>query len=91
MRRVSHSYFSLDSFILILKKAVGSYLALHRFTLQTKKDADIGKNLTITPSHTLDNSEWQRGKIYAEAQILARELAELPANMVTPTVCLQLY
>lgn len=54
--------------------AVGSYLALHKFTLQTSKNADIGKDITVLPDPSIDTAEWARGKVYAEAQILAREV-----------------
>jgi len=34
----------------------------------------------------LANSNWEKGKINAFSQIIARELAETPANMMTPTI-----
>ncbi|THH03732.1 hypothetical protein EW145_g6051 [Phellinidium pouzarii] len=66
--------------------AVGATLGLHAFTLKTKKDANPGKGITIIPTQDTDKSEWERGVAFASAQILARELMELPANMLTPTI-----
>ncbi|KZT41452.1 hypothetical protein SISSUDRAFT_1059392 [Sistotremastrum suecicum HHB10207 ss-3] len=66
--------------------AEGALLGAFDFTLKTGKD---GKQATVPISST--NSEngsrlnWNTGSIYASAQNLARELAELPANMITPT------
>jgi len=67
--------------------AVGAKLALGTFTLKTKKDADPSKEISVTLANgNADaNGEWTRGIVYADAQILARELMELPANMLTPT------
>lgn len=62
--------------------AVGSYLALHNFTLQTKKDANPGKEISIRPDPKIDSPEWNRGKIYAEAQILAREVCICATKLV---------
>ncbi|KLO07529.1 leucine aminopeptidase [Schizopora paradoxa] len=65
--------------------AVGAKLALRTFTLKTKKDADPSREISVIPAESNAKEEWTRGSIYAEAQILARELMELPANMLTPT------
>ncbi|KAL5489713.1 hypothetical protein ACEPAI_4545 [Sanghuangporus weigelae] len=66
--------------------AVGAKLGLHSFTLKTGKDANPGRDIEIRPSSGLDEDAWTRGSIYAEAQILARELMELPGNMMTPSI-----
>ncbi|TDL15587.1 leucine aminopeptidase [Rickenella mellea] len=66
--------------------AVGAHLALHTFTLKTKPDANPGKDITLTPSEETDQAEWIRGAEFANAQIFARELMELPGNLMTPTI-----
>ncbi|EJD02539.1 leucine aminopeptidase [Fomitiporia mediterranea MF3/22] len=66
--------------------AVGAKLGLHAFTLKTGKDMNPGKDITLLPSQSSDTDAWTRGTVYAEAQILARELMELPGNMMTPTL-----
>lgn len=66
--------------------AVGAKLGLHSFSLKTDKNANPGKDMTVSFSNERKMEEWNRGTLYAEAQILARELTELPANMLTPTL-----
>ncbi|KAH8116732.1 leucine aminopeptidase [Phellopilus nigrolimitatus] len=66
--------------------AVGAHLGLHNFTLKTGKDVNPGKEITLSPAPGTDADSWARGVVFAEAQILARELMELPANMMTPTI-----
>ncbi|KAG8945095.1 hypothetical protein FRC03_001819 [Tulasnella sp. 419] len=66
--------------------AEGAALGLYKFTLktsQTEKEA-------TTPIHLeplgKSGESWKAGLVGAQAQNLARELMELPANMMTPTM-----
>ncbi|KDQ09031.1 hypothetical protein BOTBODRAFT_117777 [Botryobasidium botryosum FD-172 SS1] len=67
--------------------AEGTALALFEFTLKTDK-ANAKKDIQIKPLGSPSEPaqrEWDTGLLYAGAQNLARELKELPANMLTPT------
>jgi aminopeptidase len=70
--------------------AVGSTLGAYKFTLKTGKD-DKGEPVSLFPLGAEEGSQdaatlsWRTGTVYAEAQNLARDLMELPGNMMTPT------
>jgi len=72
--------------------AVAANLALYNFTLKTSPPSAFDPRNTESALAKLSFSpleaskEWDRGVVYAEAQNLARTLAELPANMMTPTI-----
>lgn len=74
-----------------------AYLASYDFDLKTtplsphfQAEATPSDKLSFAPvARTLSEQmkqAWDEGKIYAEAQNLARTLMELPANMLTPTL-----
>lgn len=75
-----------------------AHLALYSFTLKTDPPSPFNPALLVTPEDKLSftpisrttseelKKAWQDGKVYAEAQNLARTLMELPANMLTPTL-----
>ncbi|KAG8804048.1 hypothetical protein FRC19_000165 [Serendipita sp. 401] len=67
--------------------AVASNLALFEFTLQTK-ERDPVPSVSCASSQPRSESglQWNTGELYAQGQNLARELMELPANMLTPTI-----
>ncbi|KAJ8085173.1 hypothetical protein PM082_003959 [Marasmius tenuissimus] len=72
--------------------SVAAHLAGFDFTLKTAP-APSRFNPNLKQPHpakyqfkpTEPSEEWERGKVYAYSQNLARTLAELPANMITPT------
>ncbi|QRV90477.1 leucine aminopeptidase [Ceratobasidium sp. AG-Ba] len=69
--------------------AEGAHLGLFKFNhLKTSKN-DAVPSITVLPPASASSStgelNWETGIIYAQAQNLARELMELPANMMTPT------
>ncbi|OMJ27685.1 Cytosol aminopeptidase [Smittium culicis] len=80
--------------------AEGAYLGLYKFDSCKSSAADKIKNnkpLQINPISTTSNSKdftlssdlancWEKGKIYAESQNFARDLASTPANLMTPTI-----
>jgi cytosol aminopeptidase len=69
---------------------------LYSFNLKTASQSPfdprlkepVAPKLQFTPVES--SKDWDRGVVYAEAQNLARTLMELPANMMTPTVCFYL-
>ncbi|KAG6380599.1 cytosol aminopeptidase family [Boletus reticuloceps] len=71
--------------------AVAAHLALYDFTLKTsppspfdpRKKEPAPEKPKLSPTAT--SADWDRGVVYATAQNLARTLAELPANILTPT------
>ncbi|KAF9258252.1 hypothetical protein L218DRAFT_739269 [Marasmius fiardii PR-910] len=72
--------------------AVAAHLAAYEFTLKTNPvpsrfnpnlKEPIPEKYQFKP--TKASKEWERGVLYAYSQNLARTLAELPANMMTPT------
>ncbi|KZO91083.1 putative cytosol aminopeptidase [Calocera viscosa TUFC12733] len=69
--------------------AVGAYLSVFNFdALKTEKEAL--QHVEIVPlidgkASSASSLDWETGKTYAYAQNLARELMELPANIMTPT------
>ncbi|TFY51394.1 hypothetical protein EVJ58_g10593 [Rhodofomes roseus] len=73
--------------------AVAAHLALYDFTLKTKppsrfdpRNTDpLPEKLDLRSLAEGDAKAWDEGVIYARAQNLARTLAELPGNMMTPT------
>ncbi|KAM5537543.1 hypothetical protein V8D89_008870 [Ganoderma adspersum] len=71
--------------------AVAAHLALYHFTLKTKPTSAFDPRLAqplpdkLALSALSENSEWETGVVYGQAQNLARTLMELPANMMTPT------
>lgn len=70
--------------------AVAAHLALYKFTLKTSPPSRFDPNLEPIPekfefSPLEKSQEWDRGVLYAQAQNLSRTLAELPANLMTPT------
>ncbi|KAG9126961.1 hypothetical protein FRC07_001260, partial [Ceratobasidium sp. 392] len=68
--------------------AQGAHLGLFKFNqLKTGKN-DAVPSVTVLPPTSSSSGElnWVTGETYAKAQNLARELMELPANMLTPTL-----
>lgn len=66
--------------------AIGASLGLYKFTTLRTKEEDKNPKVNVLPlSKTTDLSAWNTGLLYAECQNLARELMELPANIITPT------
>ncbi|KZV83687.1 hypothetical protein EXIGLDRAFT_777292 [Exidia glandulosa HHB12029] len=69
--------------------AQGVQLGKFHFTLKTAPDAKKPEPI-IVPVGAQDAGQgglsWETGLVYAECQNLARELMELPANMMTPTI-----
>ncbi|KAH9040065.1 cytosol aminopeptidase family, catalytic domain-containing protein [Lactarius pseudohatsudake] len=71
--------------------AVATHLAKYKFTLKTSppspfkpgEEQAVSQVLSFKPLQ--DSKEWDTGVVYANAQNFARTLAELPANMLTPT------
>ncbi|KAG8793993.1 hypothetical protein FRC12_000957 [Ceratobasidium sp. 428] len=67
--------------------AEGAYLGLFKFNhLKTAKNDAVPPVDVLPPSSSPSSGElnWDTGVTYAKAQNLARELMELPANMLTP-------
>ena len=67
-----------------------AHLAVYGFDLKTDEPNAPTEKLTFVPvsgkiTEQVRNA-WESGKVYAEAQNLARTLMELPANMLTPTL-----
>jgi aminopeptidase len=56
-----------------------------------RNTSPIPEKIVFSPIQEALKGEWDRGKVYAEAQNLARTLMELPANMMTPTVSIILH
>jgi len=68
--------------------AVGAHLALFKFNdLKTAKNDQV-PHVDVRPPSSSSSGElgWDTGVTYAKAQNLARELMELPANLMTPTI-----
>ncbi|KAI0001370.1 leucine aminopeptidase [Russula compacta] len=71
--------------------AVAAHLAKYKFTLKTSppsqykpgEEKAVPQELFFQPVQ--DSKTWETGVVYAEAQNFARTLAELPANLLTPT------
>ncbi|KAI0302575.1 cytosol aminopeptidase family, catalytic domain-containing protein [Russula brevipes] len=71
--------------------AVAAHLAKYKFTLKTSapspykpgNEKTVPQELSFQPIQS--SKGWETGVVYADAQNLARTLAELPANMLTPT------
>ncbi|KAG9098172.1 hypothetical protein FRC06_006677 [Ceratobasidium sp. 370] len=68
--------------------AEGAHLALFKFNhLKTAKNDAVPPVTVLSPASTSAGElNWETGVTYAKAQNLARELMELPANMLTPTL-----
>ncbi|KIJ49870.1 hypothetical protein M422DRAFT_27571 [Sphaerobolus stellatus SS14] len=71
--------------------AVAATLGLYKFTTLRTKEDDKNPKVDIAP---LEESgagadagglSWKTGLVYGQAQNIARELMELPANIITPT------
>lgn len=69
----------IDDFENTKDVSIGAHLGGFKFTKIGKKDQ------IVEFEHEQPNEEWETGKIYAEAQNLAKRLAETPANYMTPT------
>jgi len=80
--------------------AVGATVSTFHYSLKTKKEA-VEKRTPISykplneqlvqlpiekPSGKLIGLDWSTGLVYGQAQNLARELMETPANLITPTL-----
>ncbi|GJJ14825.1 hypothetical protein Clacol_009093 [Clathrus columnatus] len=65
--------------------AVGATLGLYKFTTLRTKENDKTPKVDVRLLSENDASGWDTGLIYAQSQNFARELMELPANIVTPT------
>lgn len=67
--------------------AEGAALGLFKFTLKTKKEGQEDKDVNFKPLGPGESTaSWEEGLTVSYAQNLARELMELPANMMTPTL-----
>ncbi|KAG8970499.1 hypothetical protein FRC05_000607 [Tulasnella sp. 425] len=67
--------------------AEGAALGLFKFTLKTNKEDKDDKNVQFEPLGAgASAANWEEGLTVSYAQNLARELMELPANMMTPTI-----
>ncbi|PSS00867.1 hypothetical protein PHLCEN_2v4094 [Hermanssonia centrifuga] len=74
--------------------AVAAYLAAYSFNLKTDPPSPYSPSSSSLNSPEKfsfkagdgKSGEWDEGKVYADAQNLARTLMELPANMLTPTL-----
>ncbi|KAG8939548.1 hypothetical protein FRC04_006234 [Tulasnella sp. 424] len=66
--------------------AEGAALGLFNFTLKTKKEDKGDKTVKFEPLGATESARWEEGLTVSYAQNLARELMELPANMMTPTL-----
>jgi aminopeptidase len=65
--------------------AEGAHLGSFEYT-QTKTILDSSGSLKFKLSNDKSTKDWRKGQIYASAQNLARLLAELPANHMTPSL-----
>ncbi|KAF8522571.1 cytosol aminopeptidase family, catalytic domain-containing protein [Hysterangium stoloniferum] len=68
--------------------AVGATLGLYKFTTLRTKESDKNPKVDFQPlSEPPKDSPltWETGLVYASSQNVARELMELPANIITPT------
>ncbi|KAF8587050.1 leucine aminopeptidase [Ramaria rubella] len=68
--------------------AVAAKLGLYKFTTLRTKEEDKNPEVAVEPLNgaaSKDGLDWSTGIVYAESQNFARELMELPANIVTPT------
>ncbi|KAF8525627.1 leucine aminopeptidase [Gautieria morchelliformis] len=68
--------------------AVSAKLGLYKFTTMRTKEDDKNPDVSVHPlSNGSSQAElgWDAGLVYAASQNLARELMELPANILTPT------
>lgn len=63
-----------------------SYSYKNRFNKKSEKDKCQFDLLKEKELESNIKKEWDTGKIYADAQNLARYLSELPANYLTPTI-----
>lgn len=67
--------------------AEGSILGTWKFQdFKTKKDPIPQLNFCNICNDSADTEKWKRGTLHAEAQNLARRLADTPANHMTPTI-----
>ncbi|XP_022202582.2 cytosol aminopeptidase [Nilaparvata lugens] len=64
--------------------AEGSILSLWRFDY-LKSDDNKRPEPEVTCSDSNESSAWERGRIKADAQNLARVLTQCPSNLMTPT------
>jgi aminopeptidase len=75
---------ALDSMGSARGASEGTHLGQYTFDqLKSEKSRKIPAEVTLVG---LGSEEWNVGKIYADAQNLARRLAETPANLMTPTI-----
>lgn len=75
----------VESFCDAESAAEGSLLSAWKFQeYKTKKD--VLPQVKLYNSTKELESEWRRGAIKADAQNLARKLADTPANLLTPTI-----
>ncbi|PRP78180.1 hypothetical protein PROFUN_11310 [Planoprotostelium fungivorum] len=63
--------------------AEGAMLGLYKYN---KKALDVHPLPTERTTTSDDGLTWETGVIYGEAQNMARELMETPANLLTPTI-----
>eukprot|EP01117_Protostelium_nocturnum_P018766 TRINITY_DN7916_c0_g1_i1.p1 TRINITY_DN7916_c0_g1~~TRINITY_DN7916_c0_g1_i1.p1 ORF type:complete len:472 (-),score=143.18 TRINITY_DN7916_c0_g1_i1:90-1505(-) len=79
---------SVDSMLSSHASAEGANLALFKYSLKAgmkdKERIQVNQLKTNTNDTSSSGLNWETGTIYAEAQNLARELMEIPANMLTP-------
>ncbi|CAE6497416.1 unnamed protein product, partial [Rhizoctonia solani] len=69
--------------------AAGTHLALFKYNhLKTAEKDAVPKVAVNPPQNATSSGElgWETGVIYAYSQNLARELMEIPANLLTPTL-----
>jgi aminopeptidase len=64
----------------------GAILGSYEFKLADNHLYETGEEKPITIEPLRDSKAFKKGKIYANAQILAATLAETPANWMTPTI-----
>ncbi|EGG15786.1 leucine aminopeptidase [Cavenderia fasciculata] len=68
--------------------AEGANLGIFKYDLKTSGGANSTKNtpIQITPFDSNHQSLWEEGQLLAQSQNFARELADTPSNLMTPSI-----
>jgi leucyl aminopeptidase len=68
----------------------GAFLGTYEFALPDSEQFDNDDNdhprVNLSPLNGKEDDTWTRGRVYAQSQIVAALVSEMPANLMTPTI-----